>query len=69
MIPDEEYWDKRFMDIEDQLKEIKQMLDGIGSTLVTADTTIQKVAAEVMPTLNEVMQSPMLRMLTGGKKK
>lgn len=65
---DESYWEDRFNTVEKELLEIKGMLANIGTTLVTADTTIQKVAAEVMPTLNEVMQSPMLRMLTGGKK-
>jgi hypothetical protein len=60
--------DQRLWAIEQELKEIRLMLDNIGQTLVTADTTIQKVAAEVMPTLNQVMESPMLRMLTGGKK-
>ena len=41
---------------------------GQAATLVNADGTITKVAAEVMPTINELMQSPMLKMLGVGKK-
>lgn len=52
-----------------QLDEIKETLDFIKETIVRADTTIEKVAAEVTPTLNQVLESPLLRMLTGGKKK
>jgi hypothetical protein len=61
--------DQRITAIEEDLTEIKSMLSSIKATLVSADDTIKKVAAEVMPTLNQVMESPMLRMLTGGKKK
>lgn len=61
--------DVQLDDMQRQLDEIKVTLDFIKDTIVRADSTIDKVAAEVMPTLNQVMESPMLRMLTGGKKK
>lgn len=54
--------------IDKELAEIRITLGFIKEHIVSADDTIKKVAAEVMPTLNQVMQSPMLRMLTGGKK-
>jgi len=60
--------EERLASIESDLKEIKETLDFIKATIVQADSTITKVAADVMPTLNQVMTSPMLRMLTGGKK-
>lgn len=55
--------------IEGELAEIKESLAFIKDTMIRADTTIAKVAEQVMPTLDELMKSPMLRMLTGGKKK
>lgn len=58
----------RIMALEEDLQEIKGTLEFIKDTMLRADSTIAKVAEQVMPTLNEVMQSPMLRMLTGGKK-
>lgn len=59
----------RIMALESDLSEIKETLTFIKDTIVNADTTITKVAAEVMPTINELMQSPMLKMLGVGKKK
>jgi len=59
----------RIAAIESDLKEIRETLTFVKDTLVNADTTITKVAAEVMPTINELMQSPMLKMLGVGKKK
>lgn len=56
-------------DIQDQLAEIKKTLDFVRDTMVRADSTIAKVAEQVMPTLNDLMESPMLKMLTGGKRK
>lgn len=49
--------------IEKQLDEIREMLTGIQETLVKADTTITSVAAQVMPTIEDLMQSPILKML------
>lgn len=45
------------------LSEIKDTLDFVMRTIVKADTTITKVAAEVMPTVDELMKSPILKML------
>ena len=59
----------RIMALEADMAEIKNTLDSIKEVLVKADDTITKVAAEVMPTINGLMESPMLKMLTGGKKK
>lgn len=61
--------DMRIAGIETQLKDIGNTLEFVKSTMVSADTTISKVAAEVMPTINELVQSPMLKMLGVGKKK
>ncbi len=65
----DEFYDKRFTDIELDLKEIRSDLAFIRETLVKADATITKVSAEVMPTLDSVMQSPMLKMLMPKGKK
>lgn len=43
-------------------------LEFIKETIVKADTTITKVAAEVMPTINQLMESPMIKMLAGKRK-
>ena len=55
--------------MEMQLAEIQKDLTNVKEVLVKADETITKVAAEVMPTINGLLESPMLKMLTGGKKK
>jgi hypothetical protein len=60
---------KRIDALEENLTEIRDSLAFIKSTLVKSDETITKVAAEVMPTINELIQSPMLKMLGVGKKK
>ena len=49
--------------LENELKEIKAHLEFISTTLVNADSTITKVASEVMPTVTQLMASPMLKML------
>jgi hypothetical protein len=46
-----------------QLIGMRADLDFIRETLVKADTTISKVSAEVMPTLDSLLKSPMLKML------
>jgi hypothetical protein len=61
--------DERINAIEADLKEIKETLAFVKDTMVNADTTITKVAGEVMPTINELVNSPMLKMLGVGKKK
>lgn len=65
---DQEEMETRILDIQADLTEMKETLAFIKSTMVNADTTITKVAAEVMPTINSLMESPMLKML-GGKRK
>lgn len=64
---DDEF-DERIDRLEKQFDEIHDMLSFISETMVKADTTITKIAAEVMPTINGLMESPMLKML-GGKRK
>ncbi len=53
----------RLNQIELELMEIKATLDFVKETIVKADTTITTVAAEVMPTVNDLMSSPILKML------
>lgn len=55
--------DDRFMVLEHELAEIKETLEFIKATIVKADGTITTVAEQVMPTLNDVMKSPLLKML------
>lgn len=49
------------MRVESGLADIKVVID-------KANTVIEKVGAEVMPTLNSLMESPALRMFIGKKK-
>lgn len=61
--------EQKIKNIEIQLNDIKDTLAFIEATIVKADTTITTVAAEVMPTINSLMESPMLKMfLPKGKK-
>lgn len=55
--------EERFDTLEIELREIKTTLEFIKDTIVNADRTISKVANEVMPTLDGLMKSPMLKML------
>jgi len=55
--------------IEENLIEMRETLDFIKATIVKADTTITAVAEQVMPTVNELMASPVVKMLGMGKKK
>lgn len=59
----EDYYDKQFADIQLQLSEIRETLVFVKDTIVKADTTITSVAEQVMPTINDLMKSPMLKML------
>jgi uncharacterized coiled-coil protein SlyX len=65
---DETTLEDRIRGLERQLKEIQEVLDFVKATIVKADTTITTVADQVMPTVNDLMNSPMLKML-GMKKK
>lgn len=64
----QELVDERFKAIEDDLHEIKGTIDFIRDTVVKADTAITTIAAEVKPTLDSLMEHPMLKMFFGGKK-
>lgn len=55
--------DMRISRMEEDLREIKEMLTAVQAVLVKADETISKVAGEVMPTIEELMKSPILKML------
>lgn len=74
--PDPDYWDKRIMQVENDLREIKDMLNTIRSMVEDTQsdirlskTVIDKVAAEVMPTINSLMESNMIKMLMPKGKK
>jgi len=54
--------------IELQLSELKTLIELIRKDIGEAKEVIDKVGEEVMPTINQLKDSPMLRMLTGGKK-
>lgn len=55
--------------MEKELEEVHKELQFIKETIVKADTTIAKVAAEVMPTVNSLMEHPMLKVFAGKKAK
>jgi hypothetical protein len=60
-LPDDSLF--RLAEIENDLKEIKETLEFVKATIVKADTTITNVADQVMPTVNDLMKSPLLKML------
>lgn len=60
---DDDAFEKRFRAVENDLFDIRKMLSEIQATLVKADETITKVSAEVMPTIESLTKSPMLKML------
>jgi len=53
----------RLNQIELELMEIKVTLDFVRETIVKADATIATVAAEIMPTVQDIMKSPLIKML------
>lgn len=53
----------RLILIEQDLADMRVTLDFIRETIVKADTTITTVAAEIMPTVNDIMKSPLVKML------
>ena len=55
--------------LEEQVKEIKKTVDQILAFMVKADNTMTVIATEIMPAVDEIMKSPMLKMLGVGKKK
>lgn len=55
--------DERLEQIEIELREIKATLEFVKDTIVKADSTIATVAAQVMPTITELSNSPIIKML------
>jgi hypothetical protein len=69
MTDNEAYFMEQLALIEQSHKAIKADLAFIKEHIVKADATISLVAEQVMPTIDELMKSPMLKMLGVGKKK
>lgn len=74
--PGPDYWDMRVMQVEDDLREVKDILNDIRSMVSDtqsdirlAKTTIDTVGAQVMPTVNALVESPMLKMFMPKKAK
>jgi predicted transcriptional regulator len=59
---------EKIAEIDARLTEIEHHLKNLSVKATSVEETIRKVAAEVMPTINELMKSPMLKMLGVGKK-
>ncbi len=57
----------RISEIERQLAEIRETLSFVKDTIVKADSTISAVAEQVMPTVNMLMDHPMVKMMVGKK--
>jgi chemotaxis regulatin CheY-phosphate phosphatase CheZ len=55
--------DDQIADLAFQIAEMKETLDFVKEHIVKSAATIEKVGAEVMPTLDSLMKSPMLKML------
>lgn len=49
--------------LQQDLDEIRGLLHFIKDTIVKADTTITTVATQVMPTVDALMKSPIVKML------
>lgn len=64
----DEDMEARIETIERNLTEIRMQLDKIEHYLVRADKTIATIAEQVMPTITELTNSPMLKMFMGKKK-
>lgn len=66
---DEMASEEQMSHIHDQLQAISHEIAFIKECMIKADTTIASIAEQVMPTINELTQSPMLSMFLGKKKK
>jgi prefoldin subunit 5 len=66
-VTDSEY-EEAIGGIEKDLDEIKATLDEIREYIVRADKTIATVAEQVMPTIDQLTKSPLLKMLGVNKK-
>ncbi len=49
--------------IDTELKEIRATLDLVKETMLRADAAIANIAGQVMPTIEELSKSPLLKML------
>jgi hypothetical protein len=49
--------------IDQTLTDLERRIANMESKMTSTESVIQKVAAEVMPTINQLMESPMLKML------
>lgn len=49
--------------LESEIADIKETLDFIKDTIVKADATITSVSEQVMPTVESLLKSPMIKML------
>lgn len=54
---------EKFEKIEQDLNEIRETLNLVKETMLRADTAIANIAAQVMPTIEELSKSPLLKML------
>lgn len=54
---------QQLAEIEQQLTEMRQDLAIVFETINKAETVIARVGDEVMPTLDKIIKSPMLKML------
>jgi prefoldin subunit 5 len=61
-VTDTEY-ESAIVDIEKDLDEIKSTLAEVREYMVKADKTISTIADQVMPTIDQLTKSPMLKML------
>jgi len=55
--------------VQQQQQRIEDKLDRVLSTMENTESLIQKVVAEVKPTIDELMNSSFFKMLSMGKKK
>lgn len=60
--------EERLARIEEDLGEIRETLVYVKEHIVKSAEVIEKVGKEVMPTLDNLMKSPMLKMLIGKQK-
>jgi uncharacterized coiled-coil protein SlyX len=65
---DKEDVDTRLTDLGTELAEIKATLEEVREYIVRADKTIATVAEQVMPTIDQLTKSPLLKMLGVNKK-
>lgn len=55
-------------EINERFDKLEKKIDNITITLSAILTKVDLVVAEVKPTIDELMKSPLLKMVTGGRK-